>query len=241
MGDMDNRRDPQKAREWYEKELEIVEKLVALEPDNTLYLHYLYLSFDRMGDIDGRQEPKKAREWYEKELEIAKKLVALEPENTEYLTDLSLSFNNIGNINGCQDPQKARQWYKKELEIAKKLVALEPDNSKLLRYLASSLSLIAETFLQQNMTEAECEYSLRAAEAMNRAAKLTPDDPYIQYGVACACARVGERGKALAALALSIELGNTNAKQSAEDPDLASLRELPEFESLLERMRQAGE
>ncbi len=57
--------------------------------------------------------------------------------------------------------------------------------------------------------------------------------------VLCASARIGEARRAFDALTRSVALGYTNADWAAEDDDLASLRGLPEFEALLERMRAA--
>lgn len=77
-----------------------------------------------------------------------------------------------------------------------------------------------------------------AIEPIARAAAMTPDDYNLQYNLACARARLGQTQEALAALARSVELGNSNADWAAQDPDLRSLRGLPEFESILARMRE---
>lgn len=74
-------------------------------------------------------------------------------------------------------------------------------------------------------------------QTMERAAELNPEDADVQYGLACTRARLGRTQEALAALSHSVDLGYNDADEAAEDPDLRSLRGLPEFEALLARMR----
>jgi tetratricopeptide (TPR) repeat protein len=138
MGDLESRRDPAAARQWYLKGLEIAEKLYALDPENTDYLRDLVDSFNKMGDLDGRRDPAVARQWYLKGLEIAEKLASLESDNIEYTRALLIYYNNMGNLYDQRDPETARQWYLKGLEIAEKLYALDPENTDYLRDLVGS-------------------------------------------------------------------------------------------------------
>lgn len=64
---------------------------------------------------------------------------------------------------------------------------------------------------------------------------LMPLDATWQYNLACALAYRADKKEALGALDRAIELGFRDAKQIAEDKDLASLVSLPEFQALLKK------
>ena len=80
-------------------------------------------------------------------------------------------------------------------------------------------------------------FAERAGVEIERAGLLKPDDAEVQYALACSRARLGRAEDALTALGRSAELGNTDADWAAQDPDLRSLRGLPEFDAILARMR----
>jgi predicted esterase len=64
------------------------------------------------------------------------------------------------------------------------------------------------------------------------AAEAVPRSPGVDYNIACAYARSGRAKEALAALRRAVEKGFTDAALLKSDPDLDSLRELPEFQQL---------
>ncbi len=64
---------------------------------------------------------------------------------------------------------------------------------------------------------------------------LMPQDATWQYNLACALAYRADKKEALVALERAIDLGFRDAKQIAEDKDLASLAALPEFQVLLKK------
>ena len=65
---------------------------------------------------------------------------------------------------------------------------------------------------------------------------IRDDSPRIWYNLACARARLGQERKAVEALARALELGFYNAELLATDPDLDSLRNRDDFNSLLASM-----
>lgn len=78
--------------------------------------------------------------------------------------------------------------------------------------------------------------NLTEAEAAARAgARLFPRDANWHYNVACACARGGRSKEAMEWLGKAIDLGFTDRHQLENDPDLTSLRDLPDFRGLLEK------
>lgn len=66
-----------------------------------------------------------------------------------------------------------------------------------------------------------------------------PLDPICRYNLACSLALLAQRDAAFEALEQALSLGYRDAAALQEDPDLASLRADPRFQSLLERMGPA--
>ncbi len=76
-----------------------------------------------------------------------------------------------------------------------------------------------------------------ARPVLDRLTRVVPASATHPYNLACCLAREGEKEKALAALEEAVRRGWSDAKQSVEDEDLASLREAPAFQLLLAVMR----
>jgi tetratricopeptide (TPR) repeat protein len=91
------------ARQFYEKALELRERLVAQEPGRADYLRDLSVSYERMGDLQSALgEGEAARQFYEKALEIAERLVAQEPGRADYLVYLAKSLARMGDADHLQ-------------------------------------------------------------------------------------------------------------------------------------------
>jgi len=233
--------DPQKAQEWFEKSLDIQEKLVAKEPENTELLRNLSICYYNLGKMDAhRNEHRTALLRFEAAVKIAEKPAAQNPYSSGFLLYLSKLYNRLGTMNECSDPQKARKWFEQALEKADKFLLRHQQSPMAWSVVASITSGIAGCLLEQGRLSEERDYSERAHQAMARAAELDPDDPEIQYGLACTWARLGEIDEALEALCRSVNLGYTDADHAGRDPDLRSLRGLPEFEAILPRIREPG-
>ena len=69
------------------------------------------------------------------------------------------------------------------------------------------------------------------------AVSFDPRDPLTRYNFACALALDGQTARALEELQRSIEGGFRDHGHIASDEDLVSLRELPEFQEILDALR----
>lgn len=66
--------------------------------------------------------------------------------------------------------------------------------------------------------------------------RLRPHEPENWYNLACSHALLADRDKAIAALERAIDLGYSDAAWMRSDPDMASLREDPAFQVLLDKL-----
>lgn len=73
----------------------------------------------------------------------------------------------------------------------------------------------------------------RAVELDGQLVDLLPEDPLVRYNFGCSLARVGRSREAIASLSQAILLGYDDLEHLEVDPDLDSLRDDPEFRSLL--------
>jgi hypothetical protein len=76
----------------------------------------------------------------------------------------------------------------------------------------------------------------RAALSYQVALAIEPDNPRLWYNLACARALAGDPKSALEALEKAEDAGFEQADHLRRDPDLASLREHPRFQALLDRL-----
>jgi tetratricopeptide (TPR) repeat protein len=69
--------------------------------------------------------------------------------------------------------------------------------------------------------------------------RLQPDNPTAHYNLACSLALCKRPADALRSLAQAVTLGYDDAGWMEEDPDLAPIRDRPEFAILLTLVRKA--
>ena len=80
----------------------------------------------------------------------------------------------------------------------------------------------------------------RGAETYEALVALNPEQPAYWYDLACCRALLGRKEEALQALTQAVETGFTRADHAEQDPDLEPLRNEPQFEELLRRMRDGA-
>ena len=71
--------------------------------------------------------------------------------------------------------------------------------------------------------------------------RLLPENATAHYNLGCSLALVRRPSDALASLARAVELGYDDAKWMGEDPDLASVRNRPEFRELIARIAPSAD
>jgi len=78
----------------------------------------------------------------------------------------------------------------------------------------------------------------RAKDFLQSMIDLAPQNPLAHYNLACAEALLGELNEAVASLKRAIESGYSNLQHMLQDTDLTALRNLPDFQALVDLLRQ---
>lgn len=132
-------------------------------------------------------------------------------------------------MSGLDTPQPAKpsKWFGRlnqldfDIDFFEKLLVRNGDSLETLRLLAE---LVSKKGLVQ-----------RAVELDARVVELLPEDFLARYNLACSLARAGRPDEAIDSLSKAILLGYDDLAHMDVDPDLDSLRDLPEFRALLGR------
>jgi tetratricopeptide (TPR) repeat protein len=101
--------------------------------------------------------------------------------------------------------------------------------------------LLARQPLYEDVLRRQAENLSRAGryhevlELDRRLLCIRPQDPVVNYNLACTLSRLAEIDAALDALRKAVRLGYDDLGHIETDPDLDILRELPEFRAILKR------
>ncbi len=115
---------------------------------------------------------------------------------------------------------EANELYRRALEVAEQHLELNPDDPRAATMCAVSCCRLGDQ-------ERGIEWAVRALD-------IDAEDPGVRYNVACLYALEGLTGQAIDCLEEAIRCGFTNREWFEKDPDLASLRDHPRFQALLE-------
>ena len=132
-------------------------------------------------------------------------------------------------MSGIDTPQPAKpsKWFGRlnqldfDIDYFERLLSRNGDSLEVLR-------LLAELVSKKGLVD-------RAAELDAKVVELLPDDCLARYNLACSLARAGRPDEAIDSLSKAILLGYDDLAHVDVDPDLDSLRDLPEYRALLGR------
>ena len=123
--------------------------------------------------------------------------------------------NALGALGKADD---LRNLYFRTIEVYEKHLRKVPEDARARVLLGSSYAAVGR--------------SEDATREGNLAMALRPDDAIIMYNVACLFSNLKKKPEALLALRKAFKAGFTDPQWTRQDPDLAFLRDEPEFEEL---------
>lgn len=138
--------------------------------------------------------------------------------------DYQSRFLRVQILRGAGHMDAAREEARHGIEAVEKHLAWNPDDARALHLGAGSLILLGQ--------------EERADQWLQRAIEIDPKDPVVLYNVACNYAVLGRTTQALDCLEHAAQYGTVSFSWMLNDEDLASLRGLERFESLLERLQR---
>ncbi len=140
---------PNEARAWHEKALEI-DRLLAEQSPDPKTLHSLSITFEWLGDIAADMlRLDEAKRWYEQSLTIRSQL-AEQSSSRQDLRDLSFSYGKLGGLAlELLQLEEADSFHQKALEIREQLLQGH-ENPDTLRDLSLSLERLGDVAVAMN-------------------------------------------------------------------------------------------
>jgi TolB-like protein/Flp pilus assembly protein TadD len=149
---------------------------------------------------------------FEQALGLFKRVTTLKPTFFSGFADLAQTCEELGR------PAEARAARSEVLALLPNYLLQSPDDSRARMFYAVVLAEMGRK-----------DQALREGTA---ALELSPDDPMMLYNCACLHSRLGELPRALELVRQAIAKGHVNFGWMRHDPDLAALRNDPEFIAL---------
>lgn len=153
-----------------------------------------------------------------KAIELFEKAAEVQPDDYQTPLLLRQAYLSLGEVEKAQ-------------EVAKRGIGLAQEHLRLNRKDARAIYLACGSMIQLGMYK-------QAMEWAERALAVNPEDPMINYNVACCFAQAGEPDRAMDCLEKARGSGMVNAGWLKNDSDLFSLRDNPRFKALLAEMSE---
>jgi tetratricopeptide (TPR) repeat protein len=121
----------EEALRFYQKALELRERLYRAEPQRADFARDLSVSYDKLGDVyRAVGQGEEALRFYQQALEIAERLYRAEPQRADFARDLSVSYNKLGDVYGALGQgEEALRFYQQALELRERLYRAEPQRA----------------------------------------------------------------------------------------------------------------
>lgn len=153
----------------------------------------------------------------DKAIELFEKAESVQPDDYQTPLLLRQAYLSKGDMDKAQ-------------AVAKRGIELAQEHLKLNRKDARAIYLACGSMIQLGMYAQALEWAQRALD-------INPEDPMINYNVACCYAQAGEADKAMDCLERAKGSGMVNPGWIRNDSDLFSLHDNPRFKQLVEELR----
>lgn len=148
-------RDPKKAIEYYNKELEIELRLTRLS-NNIKYAHILASAYRDIGSVyEDLGEYPRSLENYVKCVAILEQLNRTDPQNTSVRQSLAIEYvNEAGALARVGKARQGIDFWNKSMEIIRSLVASSPETQQYRHYLAGIVAVGGSIFTEAGKPDA---------------------------------------------------------------------------------------
>jgi tetratricopeptide (TPR) repeat protein len=146
--------DLKAAREYFEKSLQLRERLARQDPDSAQARRDLSVSYNQLGEVSMQLgDLKAAREYLGKDLKLAEQLARQDPDNAQARRDLWISYTKLGRVSmQLGDLKAAREYFENDLKLAEQLARQDPDNAQ------AALDLVISFYEQGQVHRAAKQY-----------------------------------------------------------------------------------
>ncbi|MCG2590596.1 serine/threonine-protein kinase [Rhodohalobacter sulfatireducens] len=143
-----NLNELEEALQLYESAEEILLPVYSREPEDTDYIKYMGIIYERMGTIyETEQQLEEAIRCFEKSMELRKELVRKEPLNTEAVRDEAIAHEKMGDVyKHSEELDKSLDHYRNAHRLFKWLADADPQNSQAQQSLAISHIHLGDLF-----------------------------------------------------------------------------------------------
>ncbi len=234
VGEMSFRlNEPAAGKDYYTKCLEIREQLYRDHPTDPRIMQELALWCGTLGNASARTgDHQDALQHYKRSLELCKQLAVIDPKKLDYQRYLGTAHYRLGTAL-LELGEPASQSFRESLKVRQTLADADPTNAKRKIELLGAL--------------AHCGEHVKAARIAEQLCKEKPKDQEILIASACCyawCSTVPSdetvrrryAESAIDALTRCVELGFKDVSTLETDPDLAPVRNTPEFRKIVEKL-----
>ena len=164
------------AKSWFERSLNISEKLAQADATDAQAQRDLSVSLNKLGDVAVQMgQLGEAKSWVERDLNISEKLAQADATDAQAQRDLSISLDNLGDV-AVQMGQlgEAKSWFERSLNIRETLAQADANDTQAQRDLIVSHYKLADLFSRNRQPTAARAAALLAADLLT---KLRPRLP----------------------------------------------------------------
>lgn len=182
-----------KAREQFQKMVDIAEACLLKSPNDPIARNYLAVALCELGNIEMfTGDTKSALRYLERSRPIAEALVNEAPLDSKLLKNLAvlcyrqtMAYMQDGNL------KLAQQASQRDLEVTEKVAHIEPSELQHQNDLATSYRLQGDLYLRLGNRSQAIDSFRRDIAVSEKAHELKPDDEYAQFSLAFANNKLG--------------------------------------------------
>jgi tetratricopeptide (TPR) repeat protein len=195
--------DAKKALGYYQRCLEIYERLLKANPESALAARDVSSSVGRLADfLESRGQPgdaEKALGYYQRSLGIYERLLKANPESAQAARDVSTSVGRLADFLESRgqpgDAKKALGYYQRSLGIYERLLKANPESAQAARDVSVCVGQLAD-FLESRGQAGDAKKALgyyqRCLKIDERLLKANPESAQAARDVSVSVGRLGD-------------------------------------------------